>query len=135
MKQILGLLTVITTISCTSQNVPAAVKTAFERSFPNTTVKKWDKEDEDFEANFSKDGKTMSATFDATGILKETETDINVSELPAPVADYIKANYKDAVIKEAALIEKGQEKMYEAEIEGKDLLFDATGNFLKQEED
>lgn len=44
-------------------------------------MKKWDKEDDGYEANFVKDGKTMSATFDASGDWKETETDIKVNEL------------------------------------------------------
>ncbi len=123
------------TISCSAQTIPAEVKTAFEKSFPGITVKKWDKEDGNYETNFSKDSKTMSATFTAAGVLEETETDIQVSELPSSVASYIKSNYKGATIKEAAIIEKGSNKMYEAEVKGKDLLFDMDGKFLKEEED
>ncbi len=102
---------------------------------PGHCSKKWDKEDGNYEANFSKDGKTMSATFTAAGVLKETETDIKVSELPVGVENYIKSNYKDATIKEAAIIVRGNDTMYEAEVKGKDLLFDKNGKFLKEEED
>ena len=133
MKQIFGLSILIITVNCAAQNIPAPVKAAFEKSFPNTVVKKWDKEGSSYEANFSKDAKTMSATFDADGTWKETETDIRVAELPAPVLSYIKSNYKEAGIKEAAIIETPKGKMYEAEVKGKDLLFDMDGKFLKQE--
>lgn len=135
MKKVLFLATVITVISCKAQDVPSAVKTAFEKYFPNTTVKKWDKEDDDYEANFTKDGKPMSVIFDANGVWKETETDIQVTELPASVSNYIKTNYKGAGIKEAAIIETANGKMFEAEVKGEDLLFDMDGKFLKVQED
>ncbi|HVX24851.1 MAG TPA: PepSY-like domain-containing protein [Parafilimonas sp.] len=135
MKKIFVIAVAFTAINCNAQNVPATVKAAFQKSFPGITVKKWDKEDDGYEANFAKDGKTMSATFDANGNWKETETDIKVTELPAAVSNYVKANYKGASIKEAAITETVKGKMYEAEVKGKDLLFDMQGNFVKAEED
>ncbi len=135
MKKLVVIAVVFTAINCKAQNVPASVKSAFQKSFPGITVKKWDKEDGGYEANFNKDGKTMSATFDANGNWQETETDIKVSELPSAVSNYIKANYKGARIKEAAITETAKGKMYEAEVKGKDLLFDMQGRFLKVEED
>ncbi len=135
MKRVLVALALLATVSCIAQNAPAAVKGSFAKNFPGITAKKWDKEHGKYEANFIKDGKTMSATFSADGTLEETETDIKVAELPSSVTDYIKANYKDASIKEAAMIVKGNgDKMYEAEVKGKDLLFDMQGRFLKAAE-
>lgn len=136
MKRVFVAVALLTTVSCIAQDAPAAVQRAFSKNFPGTTVKKWDKEDGKYEANFTKDGKTMSATFDAAGALEETETDIKVAELPSSVTNYIKTNYKGASIKEAAMITNGKgEKMYEAAVKGKDLLFDMQGKFLKEEED
>ncbi|MEO8710834.1 MAG: PepSY-like domain-containing protein [Parafilimonas sp.] len=136
MKNTIIAFALLTAFSCTAQNVPDAVKTAFAKSFPNTDVKKWDKEDGNYEANFTKDAKSMSATFDANGTWMETEADIKVSELPAAVTDYIKANYSGAKIKEAAVLSRPNiSKLYEAEVKGKDLLFDENGKFLKEEED
>ncbi len=136
MKKTMVVLTLFFAIGCMAQNVPSAVKNSFAKNFAGITVKKWDKEDEKFEANFTKDGKSMSATFTADGSLEETETDIKITELPAAVLNYIKANYKGATIKEAAIIEKpGSEKMFEAEVKGKDLLFNGAGKFLREEED
>ena len=123
------------TLSCAAQTAPANVKTAFTKAFPNVAVKKWDKEDGKYEANFIKDGKTMSATFTTDGTLNETETSMKVSDLPSAIADYVKANYKGASIKEAALIVRGDKTMYEAEVKSKDLLFDRQGKFIKEEQD
>ena len=135
MKHMFVAVAMLATVSCMAQDAPSAVKNAFAKNFPGASVKKWDKEDGKYEANFSKGGKIMSATFAADGTLEETETDIKVSELPASVTEYIKTNYKGAAVKEAAMIVRGSDKMYEAEVKGKDLLFDIQGKFLKEEED
>src|SRR6266487_4385168 len=132
MKSLLLFLTMTITISCLSQKTtpPAAVQSAFTKNFPGTTVKKWDKEEGNYEANFTKDGKEMSAVFDANGKLQETETVIAVSKLPASVVSYVHEHYKGAKIEEAAIVVKPNgEKIYEAEIKGKDLLFDVQGKF------
>jgi hypothetical protein len=135
MKTLLLVVGVVITMSCWSQtNVPSAVQSSFTKLFPGITVKKWDKEEGRYEANFTKEGKQMSAVFDAKGNLEETETVIAVSELPASVLPYVKEHYKGSKIEEAAMVLKSDgEKVYEAEIKGKDLLFDAKGNFLKEE--
>lgn len=135
MKQLLLAVTMLSTFGCMAQVAPVAVKNAFTQHFPGITVKKWDKEDGKYEANFTKDGKTMSALFDANGTLEETETDIPISQLPAAVVAYVQSNYKGATIKEAALIVRGTAKLYEAEVKGKDLLFNEQGTFVKEESD
>ena len=136
MKTLLFMLATITTLSCFAQkDIPAAVQESFKKNFPDVTVKKWEKEDGNFEANFSKDGKTMSATFDAKGAWMETETDIAIKDLPASVSSYVKEHYSGATIKEAAMLKTPKGDMYEAEVKGKDLLFDMNGKFLKEEKD
>ena len=133
MKTLLLLIGIAATVSCFAQTTPpASVLEAFKKNFPGVTVKKWDKEDRNYEANFTKDGKTMSATFDAKGVWMETETDISIKDLPAPVAAYVKEHYKDAAIKEAAMIKTPKGEMYEAEVKGNDLLFDMQGKFIKE---
>ncbi|MBA4197205.1 MAG: hypothetical protein C0459_06575 [Chitinophaga sp.] len=116
---------------------PAAVKAAFEKAFKGATKTKWGKEkDGSFEASFTQSGKEMSATYDAAGNLKETEWEIKVSELPASVTDYVKKNYKGKKIDEAAKILKANgEVNFEAEVGGKDILFDANGKFISEAKD
>ena len=135
MKSLLVPFSLLVTLGCSAQkNIPQVVKDAFASKFPNVVVTKWDKEDNDFEANFSKDAKTMSATFDAKGIWLETETDISVKELPATIVSYMEEHYKGEKIKEAAIIVTSKAEMYEVEVKDKDVLFDTSGKFLKVEE-
>ena len=135
MRIFLLAIAVIATIICLAQtNVPSSVQSSFTKLFPGITVKKWDKEEGKYEANFTKEGKQMSAVFDANGNLEETETVITVDKLPASVVPYVKEHYKGSKIEEAAMVLKSNgDKVYEAEIKGKDLLFDAKGKFLKEE--
>lgn len=85
MKRMLVVVSMLAAVSCIAQEAPSVVKTAFAKNFPGATVKRWDKEDGKYEANFNKNGKSMSATFTADGTLEETETDIKISGLPASV--------------------------------------------------
>jgi uncharacterized membrane protein YkoI len=115
--------------------LPAETKEAFKQKYPGT-LGKWEKENGNYEVNFKKDGKTMSAVIDSKGAFLETETGISVTELPAGIESYIKSHYKGAAIKEAARIVKANgETVYEADVNKKDVLFDANGKFIKEAND
>ncbi len=134
MKSLLFAITMIIATGAMAQKANPAVESAFAKAFPGISVKSWDNENGKFEANFTKDGKQMSATFDANGGLEETEMDVAVNELPASITSYVQDHYKGEEIKEAAMITKPNgEKMYEAEVKEMDLVFDAKGNFVKEE--
>jgi len=112
-------------------DVPGVVKTAFDKQYPGTKAK-WEKEDGNFEAGFKKDGKVVSVVYSGTGALLETEVAIKESELPSASMEYIKSNYKGKKIKETAKITKADGTVnYEAEIGGKDVVFDSNGKFIK----
>ena len=114
-----------------ASKVPVAVKSSFEKQFPGA-VAKWEKEDGKFEAGFKKDGNTMSALFEANGTMTESEIDIKVADLPATVLAYVKEHYKGKSIKEGAKITKANGTVnYEAEVDGKDVIFDANGKFIE----
>ena len=143
MKKILfsGLVLALCIVTAVAQkvkeaDVPAAVKAGFKTSFPSAKVEKWEKEGADYEAEFDMGKSEYSAVFSADGILKETEQEIAVKDLPAAVTQTLKTKYPKAKVTEAAIItdSKGA-KTYEAEIKGKDLIFDATGNLIKEEKD
>jgi len=117
-------------------DVPTAVKDAFKKAYTNTNEVKWEKEGENFEAEFEVGETDQSVVFDATGQVIETEVEIKVDELPSGVKDYVAKNYKDTKIKEATKITDSKGTVtYEAEIKGKDLIFDTTGKFIKEEVD
>jgi len=115
------------------KDVPAPVKTAFQKNFPQAKVEKWEKEGGNFEAEFELNKSEQSVLFDAQGIIIETEIEIEISQLPNGVLDYVKTNYKGQSVKEAAKITDTKGTVtYEAEIKGRDLLFDSNGKFIKE---
>ncbi len=97
-------------------DVPATVTNSFAHAFPGSSAE-WEKEDAGFEANFEKDGKEMSAVYDANGNQQEVETEIEMKALPSGVGDYLSKNYNGVKIKEAAMIKKASgETNYEVEV-------------------
>lgn len=115
--------------------MPSATKEAFKKQYPNTAAK-WEKEKSAYEVNFKKDNKTMSAVIDKSGVIMETETAIAVNELPENVQKYLKSHYKKRKVLEAAKIVKGDGEInFEGEVNGKDVIFDESGKFIKEAKD
>lgn len=118
-----------------ASKVPAPVKAAFAKQYPGVTAG-WEKEDGKYEVNFKQNGNSMSALYEANGTMTESETDIKVTDLPATVQAYVKEHYKGKTVKEAAKITKADGTVnYEAEVNGKDVIFDAAGKFIKEAKD
>lgn len=118
-----------------SAAVPIKVKAAFEKHHPGITAK-WEKENTGFEAGYKENGHAFSELFDADGTLTETEVTIKTSELPMAVNGYLKAHCKGAKMKEAAKITQANGTVtYEAEVNKMDLVFDASGKFIKETKD
>ncbi|MCW3121216.1 MAG: hypothetical protein JWQ38_708, partial [Flavipsychrobacter sp.] len=116
--------------------VPDAAKKSFSAKYPGATKVKWEKEDADYEVNFSENGIKMSVVFDGQGKLVETENEVSVSSLPAKTMDYVKEHYKNSKVKGAAKITKANgEVFYEAEINKTALIFDANGKYVKTAKD
>jgi len=134
MKRLLGILLLMGGLAISSQaqkingaKVPAPVKAAFQKAHPAVKVT-WEMEQANYEAGFSLNGKETSEVYTPGGALLETESSIKSSELPAAVL----ARLKGKKIAEAAKITKADGTIwYEAEVKGKDLLFDANGNTVK----
>jgi hypothetical protein len=119
-----------------ASKVPAAVKASFTKSFPTAKDTKWEKEDGDYEAAFTQNGQKMSASFDASGAWKETEKTIALASLPAAATKYLQQHYKGQKVKEAAELKMADgSTRYEAEVKGKDVIFDSNGNLLKTQKD
>ena len=139
MKTFFALLTVsiaISSAACAQKieasKVPVAVKESFAKQFPGAKAN-WEKEGGKYEAGFKQHKNEMSALFETNGTMTESEMEIKMSDLPIPVAAYIKKHHNGAMIQEAAKITKANGEInYEAEVKGKDLIFDEKGNFLKE---
>ncbi len=115
------------------KEVPIAVKTTLQKNYPNAKELKWEKEKGNYEAEFEVGETDYSLLIDVSGNIIETEIEIKVDELPANAKAYISKNYAGQKIKEAAKITDAKGVVtYEAEIKGKDMIFDSNGNFIKE---
>jgi hypothetical protein len=139
-RSILSILTIaFFVVNATAQDikakdVPPAVKEALAKKYPKATKVSWEKEKGNYEANWGgKSGEDTSVQFTPAGAFVEEVDAIPVSQLPAVVAPYIKAHYNGAKIKEAGKVtDAAGRHLFEAEISGKDLLFDENGKFVKK---
>lgn len=116
-----------------SAEVPATVKAALMKKYPAAAAVTWEKEKGNFEANWGgKSKEDNSVVFTPDGTFVEQVVAIPVAELPVAVAAYAKAHYPGAKISEAGKVTDANGKIsYEAEVKGKDLVFDENGNFVK----
>lgn len=118
-----------------SADVPAVVKSALVKKYPEAKNVSWEKENGNYEANWGgKSGEDNSVQFSPSGTFIEIVKAIPVNKLPQAVAPYIKAHYNNAKISEAGLVTDANNKIsYEVEVKGRDLIFDENGNFVKAE--
>lgn len=117
--------------------VPTKVKESFAKKYPTSKVEFWEKEGEDYEAEFDLNKIESSAVFTANGTFKELEQEIKITELPKSATGYCSKNYVDHKIAEAAKITLANGTIkFEVELKkGKehfDVLFDENGIFLSK---
>lgn len=117
------------------KDVPVTVKAAFSHKYPAAKKVSWEKEKGNYEANWGgKSGEDNSAMFNPSAVFLELVEAIPVDQLPANIITYVSKNYKGAKIKEAGKVTDASGKhMFEAEIKGKDLIFDEKGVFIKED--
>jgi hypothetical protein len=138
MKKIIIAAFILLSLNAVAQKeaIPTAAKSAFSKAFPTASKVKWEKEDGKYEVTFEKEGKEMSAVYDATGKLHESEVSIAISDLPTNAITYMKDHYIGITLKAAAKITYADGSInYEAAIKGKDVLFDQKGQFIKVAKD
>jgi hypothetical protein len=81
---------------------PDAVAKAFTAKFPTATSVSWGKENaKEFEAEFKLNGAEVSANFLIDGTWVETETPMAIADVPAKVAEAVKAMFPDWTVAHA----------------------------------
>lgn len=144
MKNILFLAAIISGSTSFAQElsvdkVPAAVQNSFKAKFPASEAKGWELENEtDFETDFDLNGKKHSAKFDKQGKWIETETEINVSDLPKSINEAVTKNFAGFKIEETEKAETASQGIvYEVKLKkGKEVFevkFSQEGKILKKE--
>jgi hypothetical protein len=112
------------------------IKNTFKKMYPTATVEKWEKEGNNYEAEFHAGKTETCVTLGPNGQLIETEVAISTTELPKAVNTYVTSTLGGKKIKEASKITDASNKVsYEAEVDGVDYIFDENGGFLKKETD
>lgn len=142
MKKLIILIAVVASAAfATAQKVsetkvPEMVKSVLYKKYPNAQKLKWEKEGNNYEAGFVVATTSYSLLINASGSVLETEVAIGIDALPAAAKAYILKTYPGKKIKEAATITDSESIVtYEAEVNGKDLIFDNMGTFLKEVKD
>lgn len=117
-----------------SIEVPAVVKSALSKKYPEATKVTWEKEKGNYEANWGgKSGEDNSVQFTPKGDFIEIVNAIPVSALPKSANAYIKEHYKSKITEAGKVTDATGKLSYEAEVNRKDIIFDAKGNFVKAE--
>ena len=114
--------------------VPSAVRAALTKKYPEASKVSWEKEKGNYEANWGgNDGEANSVQFTPSGNFIEIVRAIPVSQLPANTIAYVKEHYKVTITEAGKVTDAKGKTSYEAEVHGRDVIFDANGNFVKAE--
>jgi predicted ATP-binding protein involved in virulence len=123
----------------TKKDIPSAVISAFEKSYPNATVKSYSREKRSGKTVYeieSMDGQTRrDLIYSTDGTALEIEERISPSDLPDSVKQAIDKEYPKSKIKSAERLTKGTSIEYEVVIKrGKkslEVVFDESGKVSK----
>jgi Putative beta-lactamase-inhibitor-like, PepSY-like len=112
--------------------VPEIVQQAFKKLYPAAKDVEWEKDGDNYEAEYEMAKEEISVVFDSKGTLLETEKEIEVKSLPQAATNYVQSNLPGKKIKEASKITMANGTVFfEAEVDGKDYIFDEQGNFVR----
>jgi hypothetical protein len=116
-----------------AEKVPAVVKSALMAKCPDAKGVTWEKEKGNFEANWGGASKEdNSVLFAPDGSFVEMVVASPVASLPPAILAYVREHYSTSKITEAGKVSwAGGKTGYEAEVKGRDLVFDERGNFIR----
>lgn len=125
----------------TRKELPAAVLSAFQKTYPKAHIKGIAEEKKDGKTYFeieSLDGKTeRDLLYLADGSVAEIEESMAVADLPEAVKASLEANYPKAKLLEVEKVTKGSEVSYGLDLrsaKGRVTIdMDASGRILKEE--
>ena len=138
LSSLLAIASCLTASSVFSQHipagkVPAVVKSALMAKCPDAKNVTWEKEKGNYEANWGGASKEdNSVIFMPDGSFVEMVVARPVTSLPPAILAYVRENYSTSKITEAGSVTwAGGKTGYEAEVKGRDLVFDERGNFIR----
>lgn len=119
---------------------PDEILAVFQKEYPNKKAvwtMEYAGEDNDeirYEAKFNTNNTKALAVYDSAGALKAFVLEIPISQLPKDALDYLKKNYPEKSIHEAAVVvDDKNQTTYEVGVEKDslfyDIVFDSDGKF------
>jgi peroxiredoxin len=125
----------------TKKDLPAAVTSAFEKTYPKAAIKGVSKEKENNTTYYeieSIDGTTKrDLLFTADGTIAEIEESIEAKDIPEAVAKTLKSEYGKYTIEKSEKVMKGSDTKYEFVVKkGKkrmEIVLDGSGKVVKTE--
>lgn len=122
------------------RKVPAEVTNAFKDKYASAENVEWKDKLTAFQAEFTLDGKSMTASFSDDGTWKSSETNLGMADLPASVADgFKKSKYADWQTgdKVVQISESGKPVMFrvyvkKSDVQQKYLFFNESGKLEKE---
>lgn len=130
----------LVTLGCkdsASAQAPEAVKATFQKMYPGENDPDWHKDSNgNYESNFKIDGIKYRADYAPDGHWIETETSIDVKDLPQAIRDVIKSEFDSEEITEVEKVEHHSKgTFYDVEFKqkgkNKDVEFRANGTIIK----
>jgi hypothetical protein len=139
MKNLIILATLLlglTFIASGQKVAPESVKKVFGQKYAAAKSVKWSSESaNEWEAEFTLNGKEMSAAFDNSGKWLETETEISSKELPASVSATLAKEFEGYKAGEMSIVESPELKGFEIALKkgekALEVVIDANGKVLK----
>lgn len=125
-------------VSAYSQKNPSEiVKKEFSKKYATAQSVKWDSEEKnEWEAEFTMDGKKMSASFEDSGKWLESETPISEKELPASVVNTLNKDFLGYKKGHIEIFESPSMKGFEIGLKKGDtsleVVFDNNGKIIKK---
>ncbi len=114
--------------------VPGHVLSKFNYYFPSVNKVEWGMEGTEYKATFNAEQGEKSVFFSADGDILFSRTEINTSSLPEAMLTYISSKLNGKKMGKAVMSASETGNItYEIEVEGKEYIFDGSGNFLKIE--
>jgi hypothetical protein len=127
-------------VSAFSQKTPPEiVKKEFAKKYSTALSVKWDSEEKnEWEAEFTMEGKKMSASFDNSGKWMESETAITEKDLPAVVLNTLNKDYQGYKKSDISIFEDSKAKGFELTLKkgetSIEVLIDNGGKVIKKTE-
>jgi hypothetical protein len=137
---ILTLVFAFISVSAFSQKNPSEiVKKEFTKKYATAQSVKWDNEEKnEWEAEFTMEGKKMSASFDNSGKWIESETAIAENELPAAVVSTLDKDFQSYKRGHMEIFENAEIKVFELRLKkgetSIEVMIDNNGKVLKNTE-